>query len=114
MATLELHPILDHGNLAEFTIIIKKAIIPCTTEHNELYWYLLEIFTEHDTDKDGNVTMQSFPAIVDKVVELPIKLRVKHANLAMFQAEATKREEHHKALVKQFNTRGDDRMSFDE
>ena len=58
--------------------------------------------------------MQSFPAIVDKVVELPIKLRMKHADLAMFQAEATKREEHHKALVKQFNTRGDDRMSFDE
>ena len=100
MATLEPHPILDHGNLAEFTIIIMKAIVPCTTEHNELYWYLLEIFTEYDTDKDGNVTMQSFPAIVDKVVELPIKLRVKQANLAMFQAEAAKREEHHKTLVK--------------
>ena len=65
-------------------------------------------------DKDGNVTMRSFPTMVDKVVELPIKLRVKHASLAMFQEEAAKREEHHKALVKQFNTRGDDRMSFDE
>ena len=114
MATLEPHPILDHGNLVEFTIIIKKAIVPCTTEHNELYWYLLEIFTDHDTDKDGNVTMRSFPTMVDKVVELPIKLRVKQANLAMFQAEAAKREKHHKALVNQFNTRGDDRMSFDE
>ena len=58
--------------------------------------------------------MRSFPAIVDKVVELPIKLGVKHADLAMFQAEAAKREEHHKALVKQFNTREDDRMSFNK
>ena len=114
MATLEPHPILDHCNLAEFTIFIKKAIVPCTTEYNELYWYLLEIFTEHDTDKDGNLTMRSFPTMVDKVVELPIKLRMKHADLAMFQAEAVKREEHHKALVKQFNTREDDRMSFAE
>ena len=99
MATLEPHPILDHGNLAEFAIFIKKAVVPCTTEHNELYWYLLEIFTEHATDKDRNVTMRSFPTMVDKVVELPIKLRMKHADLAMFQAEVAKREEHHKALV---------------
>ena len=58
--------------------------------------------------------MRSFPTMVDKVVELPIKLRMKHAYLAMFQAVATKREEHHKALVKQFNTREDNRMSFNE
>merc|ERR1712080_583755 len=114
VGTLDAHPIPDHGSLIEFTAFIKKAVVAGSAEHTELFWFLLEIFTEHDTDKDGNVTMRSFPAMVDKVVELPIKLGVEHKDLKMFQPHAEKREEHHKALFKQFNTRGDDRMSFDE
>merc|ERR1711942_176675 len=33
------------------------ASSPSSPEHVELYWYMLEIFTDHDTDKDGIIKM---------------------------------------------------------
>merc|ERR1711951_239855 len=46
-ATLDPHPIIDNSSGAEAV---------------ELYWYMLEIFTDHDTDKDGIVKMEEFLA----------------------------------------------------
>ena len=51
VATLEAHPILDHGSREEFKTFIAKAIVPKTPEHTELFWYLLEIFIANDSNK---------------------------------------------------------------
>lgn len=110
---MDAHPILEHGNLTEFTAFIKTAVVPGTAEHTELYWYLLEIFTEYDTDKDGNITMRSFPKMVDVLVELPTKLGMKHEDL-MFQQDKRTELEYQEKLFKQYNTRGDGLMSWDE
>merc|ERR1719318_1367166 len=47
-ATLDPHPILDHGNLEQFN------------------------------DKDGIVTMSDFPAMLDRMLETPKKLAMVH------------------------------------
>merc|ERR1719369_1883199 len=60
VAGLDPHPILDHGDKTQFTTFVKKAVITGTAEHTELYWYLLEMFLDHDTNRDGNVTMGHF------------------------------------------------------
>merc|ERR1712181_195908 len=46
-ATLDPHPILDHGNVEQFKAFLRAALTVGSPENNELYWYLLELFTEH-------------------------------------------------------------------
>ena len=50
VATLEAHPILDHGSKEEFKEFITKAVVPNTPEHTELFWYLLEVFIANDSN----------------------------------------------------------------
>merc|ERR1712029_887057 len=53
-ATLDPHPIIDQGSVDEYKKFIQTAINKSeSAEALELYWYMLEIFTDHDTDKDG-------------------------------------------------------------
>merc|ERR1712126_724173 len=59
-ATMDPHPIIDHGSVDQFKTFIKAGVSsPDSPEHVELYWYMLEIFTDHDSDKDGIVKMSS-------------------------------------------------------
>merc|ERR1712033_99539 len=53
-ATMEPHPIIDHGSV-------------------ELYWYMLEIFTDHDSDMDGIIKMAEFPAMMNELLNVPKK-----------------------------------------
>jgi Ca2+-binding EF-hand superfamily protein len=77
-ATLDPHPILDHGNIEQFKTFLKAALTIGSTENTELYWFLLELFTEHDTNKNGIVTMSDFPAMLDMVLKTPKKLAMVH------------------------------------
>merc|ERR1712113_1175362 len=53
-ATLDPHPIIDQGSVDEYKKFIEAAINKTdSTEAVELYWYMLEIFTEHDLQKEG-------------------------------------------------------------
>merc|ERR1712121_453290 len=55
-ATLDAHPIIDKGSADEYKKFIETAINKSdSTEAVELYWYMLEIFTEHDSQKEGFV-----------------------------------------------------------
>merc|ERR1712059_99643 len=114
VATLAPHPILNHGNVIQFTAFIKKALVKGSPEYKELYWYLLEIFTDNDNDKDGNVTMRAFPEMVDKLVSLPTELGIMHEVTDLFTATGAQRAATHRKLFKQYNTRGDGSMSWDE
>ena len=77
-ATMDPHPILGHGNMEQFKEFLKTAVQPGTSEHTEMYWFLLELLTEHDTDKDGIVMKGDFPTMMDKVLETPMKLDIAH------------------------------------
>merc|ERR1712098_377919 len=51
-ATMEPHPIIDRGSVDEYKKFIKEGITNSSSaEAVELYWYMLEIFTEHDQEK---------------------------------------------------------------
>merc|ERR1712133_182959 len=71
-ATMDPHPIIDHGSVDEYKNFIKAAMAsPTSSEHVELYWYMLEIFTDHDSDKDGIIKMAEFPAMMNEFLSAP-------------------------------------------
>ena len=70
-ATLAAHPILDHGNEEEFKAFVKAALVIGSPEHMEMYWFLLELFTESDPDEDGIVMLTDFSAMMTKTLESP-------------------------------------------
>merc|ERR1712112_441070 len=77
--SMDPHPIIDNGSVDQYKTFIKAAVSCCgegtfataasspsSPEHVELYWYLLEIFTDHDLDKDGIIKMAEFPAMMNE------------------------------------------------
>merc|ERR1712126_385160 len=64
-ATIAPHPILDHGAKAEYLEFIKKATDASSAENLEIYWFLVEIFTDADSNKDGLITKRAFPSMVN-------------------------------------------------
>jgi len=113
-ATLAPHPILDTSNKEEYMVFLKKALAPGTDENTELYWFLVELFTEHDGDKDGIVLMSDYPAMLDAVLVTPKKLELAHPDKAMFEEDSEKRKETYEEMFKTYNPRGDTRMCLDE
>merc|ERR1711942_246306 len=68
-ATMDPHPIIDQGSVDEYKKFIETAINKSdSTEAVELYWYMLEIFTEHDLEKTGFVKIDTFPPFNDAFV----------------------------------------------
>jgi len=115
IASLDPHPVLDHGNLEQFVEFIKTAVKPGTAEHTELYWFLLELFTESDSNQNGLVTVSDFPAMMDKLVATPKKLGVNQVDVKdLYADDATKRKENQLSLFKKHNPRADDKMCVDE
>merc|ERR1712098_584455 len=73
-ATMDPHPIIDHGSVDDYKKFIKTAINKTdSAEAVELYWYMLEIFTDHDSDKDGIIKMAEFPAMMNEFLTVPKK-----------------------------------------
>ena len=114
VAGLAPHPILDYGNKTQFLTFVEKAVVVGTPEYLEMYWYLLEMFLEHDTDMDGNVTVGHFIEMVDEALELPVKLKLIPSDLVEFGGDSKKKINHREAMFKKYNTRGDGLMTFDE
>jgi Ca2+-binding EF-hand superfamily protein len=114
VAKLDPHPILNHGTKEEFKAFATKAVEPGTAEHTELFWYILECFIDHDSNKDGNVTQYAFMALVDKVLALPLKLDLVKTDEKFFGENLSKKEEIRKEQFTKYNIRGDGKLSFDE
>ena len=70
-ATRAADPIFDQGNVEVFKAFVNAVLVIGSPEHTEMYWFLLELFTESDPDKDGVVMLTDFSAMVDKVLESP-------------------------------------------
>merc|ERR1712198_651052 len=59
-ATMDPHPIIDQGSVDEYKKFIETAINKSdSSEAVELYWYMVEMFTEHDLQKEGFVKMEN-------------------------------------------------------
>merc|ERR1711990_34903 len=103
-ATMAPHPMIDTADVAQYKAFIKAAVSNVAgTEHVELYWYMLEIFTEHDTDKDGIVKQAEFPAMMNEFLVTPKKLQL------TCPAEAE-----YDALFQKYDPRKDGKMTVDE
>merc|ERR1711874_709589 len=114
VATLDPHPILNAGTKDEFKTFITKAVETGTPEHTELFWYILETFLDHDSNKDGNVTEYAFSTMVDKILAVPLKLELVKTDEKFFGENLAKKPEIRKEQFVKYNIRGDGRMSFDE
>merc|ERR1712055_21039 len=114
VATLDPHPILNAGTKDEFKTFVTKAVETGTPEHTELFWYILETFLDHDTNKDGNVTEYAFSTMVDKILAVPLKLELVKTDEKFFGENLAKKPEIRKEQFVKYNIRGDGKMSFDE
>ena len=59
-ATLDPHLILNHGNSEQFKTFHKAGLISGSPENKELYWYLLELFTDSQESSYGSSKEGSF------------------------------------------------------
>merc|ERR1712055_657491 len=112
--TFDPHPILNAGTKDEFKAFVTKAVETGTPEHTALFWYILETFLDHDSNKDGNVTEYAFSTMVDKILDVPLKLELVKTDEKFFGENLAKKPEIRKEQFVKYNIRGDGKMSFDE
>merc|ERR1712065_96704 len=64
-STMDPHPIIDQGSVEEYKKFVETAINKSdSSEAVELYWYMVEMFTEHDLQKEGFVKMENFASMM--------------------------------------------------
>merc|ERR1711942_506433 len=103
-ATLDPHPIIDQGSVDEYKKFIEAAINKSDgTEAIELYWYMLEIFTDHDLEKTGFVKLETFPSMMHEFLVSPVK-----------HGLTTPSKDTCEALFKKYDPRNDGRLTVDE
>merc|ERR1712189_103396 len=99
-ATMDPHPIIDQGSVEEYKKFIKEASTnPSSAEAIELYWYMLEIFTDHDTDKDGIIKMENFASMMHEFLATPVKHGLK-----------TPSKDEYETIFKKYDPRNDGRL----
>merc|ERR1712235_105879 len=73
-ATMDPHPIIDQGTVEEYKKFIQTAINKSEgSEAVELYWYMLEIFTEHVLEKTGFIKLETFASMMHEFLATPVK-----------------------------------------
>merc|ERR1712040_8814 len=103
-ATMDPHPIIDQGSVDEYKKFIQTAINKSdSSEAVELYWYMLEIFTEHDQEKTGFVKIDTFPSMMHLFLETPVKHGLE-----------TPSKDAYETLFKKYDPRNDGRLTVDE
>ena len=80
-ATLYPHPIFDASDKQQLMTFIKAVLVPGSKENTELYRFLVEVFAEHDADKDGVITIKEFPAMIYELMEIPKKVLIAHPDM---------------------------------
>merc|ERR1712114_50948 len=103
-ATLDPHPIIDQGSVDEYKKFIETAINKSdSAEAFELYWYMVEIFTEHDLQKEGFVKIANFSSMMHEFLATPLKHGLK-----------TPSKDEYETLFKKYDPRNDGRLTIDE
>ena len=97
----------------EFVDFIKKAVRKSTPEFKELYFFLLAVFTDADSNHDGAVSHRGFDYMIELAAAAPRRHGLAPATSAMFKTESdrlAKRLEYFKAMDK----KGTGQISFDQ
>merc|ERR1712121_457519 len=103
-ATMDPHPIIDQGSVEEYKKFIETAINKAdSSEAVELYWYMVEMFTEHDQQKEGFVKMENFASMMREFLATPVKHGLK-----------TPSKDEYEAMFKKYDPRNDGRLTVDE
>merc|ERR1712113_317790 len=103
-ATMDPHPIIDQGNVEEYKKFIETAINKSdSTEAVELYWYMVEMFTEHDLQKEGFVKMENFASMMHEFLATAVKHGLK-----------TPSKDEYETIFKKYDPRNDGRLTIDE
>merc|ERR1711875_121856 len=95
-------------------IAAKTATIAPSAENLEMYWFLVEIFTDADSNKDGLITKRAFQAMMAKLLETPVKHQLSHPDKEMTQEDEDKKIAHMEKLLVENNPRKDEKMTLDE
>ena len=88
-------------------------------ENVELYWFMLELFTDHDSTKCGRVNISQFPAMMSELVKTPKKLGLStpaEVKLKPFISGKTEPsvQGQYEALFKKYDPRADGNLTIDE
>merc|ERR1711973_342882 len=103
-ATLAPHPIIDHGTVDQYKAFIKTAVTKVGSAENvELYWFMLELFTDSDTTKCGQVKYSEFAHMMFQLV-----MTAKKHGLA------TPAEDKYETIFKKYDPRGNGTLTIDE
>merc|ERR1712145_28736 len=103
-ATMDPHPIIDQGSVEEYKKFIETAINKSdSSEAVELYWYMVEMFTEHDLQKEGFVKMENFASMMHEFLATPVKHGLK-----------TPSKDDYETIFKKYDPRSDGRLTVDE
>merc|ERR1712112_14102 len=103
-ATMDPHPIIDQGSVDEYKKFIETAINKSdSVEAMELCWYMLEIFTENDSEKTGFIKNDTFPTMMHEFLATPVKHGLE-----------TPSKDTYEAMFKKYDPRNDGRLTVDE
>merc|ERR1712212_143636 len=103
-ATLAPHPIIDYGTVDQYKAFIKTAVTKIGSPENvELYWFMLELFTDSDTTKCGKVKYSEFAHMMFQLV-----MTAKKHGLA------TPAEDKYETIFKKYDPRGNGTLTIDE
>merc|ERR1712098_1015216 len=102
-ATMDPHPIIDQGSVDEYKKFVETINKTDSAEALELYWYMVEIFTEHDLQKEGFVKLETFPSMMHEFLSTPVKHGLK-----------THSKDEYETLFKKYDPRNDGRLTIDE
>merc|ERR1719378_194356 len=102
--SMDLHPIIDQGSVEEYKKFIETAINKSdSSEALELYWYMVEMFTEHDLQKEGFVKMENFASMMHEFLATLVKHGLK-----------TPSKDDYETIFKKYDPRSDGRLTVDE
>ena len=98
---------------------MKNAVTNVTGPENvELYWFMLELFTDHDTTKCGRVNISQFPTMMSELVKTPKKLGLStpaEVKLKSFYVKTDLSVQgQYETLFKKYDPRGDGNLTIDE
>merc|ERR1711913_218821 len=103
-ATLAPHPIIDYGTVDQYKAFIKTAVTKVGSPENvELYWFMLELFTDSDTTKCGQVKYSEFAHMMFQLV-----MTAKKHGLT------TPADDKYETIFKKYDPRGNGTLTIDE
>ena len=124
VSTMDAHPILDSGSVEQYKLYLRAALAsPTSPEYVELYWFMLELFTEADIDKDGIVKLAEFASMMDQLVAVPKKhgltccppqVQLTKIKIQFFLVPLSMFQSNYEALLKQYDPVGDGDLTVDE